>query len=335
MILTRRTFVQSSLAASLAVAADATRATWLLKDKDPLRIALAGLGPETWEHLALYAAIPNVNVVGIADGTGSHFSEALAQLEKFSQPQPFVSNRLEEVLSKTLPDAISVPTAQKLDFPLRDVLSIGLPVLTDTPPPLFAYKDFLGQRKAYVGVRSADLLYPGAMADISTRWMQTQLTNSDQTGERTARLVLERRLSMAQLRAVVICSLQAVLGSHSFLSEELASWSSNPEAVELNQTRTSARVYLPARMARFSHLDIDLLPRSKNASILSLSHRAQKMEMPVWRNPDSQSSLRTTMAFLNHVRTPQANVISAEGPKDSETAFAAATVIDCLFSRLR
>ena len=81
--------------------------------------------------------------------------------------------------------------------------------------------------------------------------------------------------------------------------------------------------------------DFDLfLPRSSGASLLSLDYRTQTIAIPVWRTPDSESSLRTVMNFLGEVRSPRNVIVTNE----AGLSFAAATIIDrvlCLLQTRR
>lgn len=336
MLLTRRTFVQSSLAASLAAAIQATRATWLLQPNDPVRIAVAGLGPNASEHLALYAAIPGVQVVGLVDRSPSRFGEALAQLKKLNQPGPRAYTSLDSLLSHPALHAVSAPLAESsMDFPLHEVLATGLPVLTDVPPAFFSYHDFLSLKKAPVAVRVSDYIYPGARSDIHARWNLPPGSSIDGNTGYGAKLVLERRLTRAQVRAVLISALQAVLDSHSSNPAQLASWSKAADAIELTRASTSVLIHLPPQIAHFEKIEFDLLPRSTGASLLSLRHRTQTMEVPIWRTPDSQSSLRTVMNFLGEVRAPFSASGKVDTTNEAALSFAAASVVDRVLHLLR
>ena len=217
MLLTRRTFMQSSLVASLSVVAEATCGTWLLRPNDPVRIAVAGLGPTAAEHLSLYAAIPGVEVVGLADPSITRLHEAVAQLKRLGQVTPRVFTRLDALMSIPAIHAISAPHDESgHGFSLTQLLDIGLPVLTDVPPPLFSYGDFLRLvKQGRVAVRSSDFIYPGALSDIHARWNRLPAHSVLGIGAHANKLVLERRLTSAQLRTVLISALRAVLDSQS------------------------------------------------------------------------------------------------------------------------
>jgi hypothetical protein len=335
VLLTRRTFMQSSLVASLSVVAEATCGTWLLRPNDPVRIAVAGLGPTAAEHLSLYAAIPGVEVVGLADPSITRLREAVAKLERLGQVTPRVFTRLDALMSIPAIHAISAPHDESgHGFSLTQLLDIGLPVLTDVPPPLFSYRDFLRLKQARVAVRSSDFIYPGALSDIHARWNRIPAHSALGIGAHANKLVLERRLTSAQLRAVLISALRAVLDSKSSRSDHLDSWTNAADAIELTRACTVARIHLPAKISRFNKIDFDLLPRSSGASLLSLDYRTQTIATPVWRTPDGESSLHTVMNFLGEVRSPRNVIVTNE----AGLSFAAATIIDrvlCLLQSKR
>jgi hypothetical protein len=334
VILTRRTFVQSSLAASLAVAAESTRAGWLLESHDPIRVAVAGLGPAASEHIALYAALPGVQIVGLTDRSRSRVHAALTQLEELGRFGARVYTSLGKMLSYSGLHAISVPSEDDdAGSSLREILATGLPVLTDVPPREFSHRQFLATRKGLVRMRVADFLYPGALAEISTHWRKLTRYENEPTGQ-SARLVLERRLSSHQLRAVIVSALQAVFDGHSGDPDCLAAWSKNPDVIGLKRAGTALHIHLPRQTADFDLLEVDLLPRSSGASLLLLSRPDQTMEIPIWRAPDSRSSLRTVMTFLGEACSPLAAPTRLGGPHPVDTAadaslsFAAASVVD-------
>jgi hypothetical protein len=81
MPITRRTFLQSSLGASLAAAAEVTRCHWLLSSTTPVCIGVVGLDASALEHLSLFAAIPGAKVLGLTDGDPKRIRVALRQLK--------------------------------------------------------------------------------------------------------------------------------------------------------------------------------------------------------------------------------------------------------------
>jgi hypothetical protein len=130
ILLTRRTFLHSSLVAGLASAAEATRTRWLLSSTGPVRVGVAGLGASALEHLALFAAIPGAEIVGLADSQLSRTTQALRQLRELGQPAPVVDRMLD---NRTL-EAVSLPSGDTNAGPMFSrILAAGLPVLSDTP----------------------------------------------------------------------------------------------------------------------------------------------------------------------------------------------------------
>jgi hypothetical protein len=339
VLLTRRTFVQSSLAASLAVAADATRAGWVLKPDNPIRIAIAGIGPSANEHLSLFAALPGVDIVALVDPSPSKPRAAIAQLTQLGRPRPSLYTSLSSLLNHTAIDAFSLPADENsAAFSLHEILATRLPVLLDLPPRNLSHGDLMVLQKAPVHFRTADRLYPSAQADIHSQWKRPSLQPETAQRKRFARLILERRLPPSQLRAVLIAALGAVLAPNSTSAAALAAWSKDPNIIEFTGASTVLHIHLPPQISNFDNLDVDLLPRSSGASILSLGQSHRTMQVSIWRAPDSQSSLRTVMAFLSQTRprfgkrTPSPRTYTGDKATDAFLSFAAASVVDRAFT---
>ena len=335
MLLTRRTFVQSSLAASLVVAAEATHSGWLLKPDAPIRIAIAGLGASAIEHISLFAAIPGVHIVALADPSNSKLRAAIDQFAQLGRPRPSLYNGLSSLLDHSAIDALSLPSDENLAaISLHEVLATRIPVLIDLPPRNFPHRDFLAIQKAQVRLRAVDRLYPGAQTNIQAQWRRRLLQPKSSPQIRTARLILERQLSASQLRAVLIAALEAVLGSHPTPATQLTAWLQDPSIIEFTRASTVLQVHLQPQISHFDRLDVDLLPRSSRASILSLGEPHRTMQVPIWRAPDSRSSLRTVLTFLGEARSPstlptrQGETDPMDTATDASLSFAAASIVD-------
>ncbi|MGB0063095.1 MAG: hypothetical protein WBP85_01505 [Terracidiphilus sp.] len=335
MLLTRRTFVQSSIAASLAAAAEATHASWLLKPDNAVRIAIADLGPFANEHISLFAALPGVEIVALVDPSHSKSRAAIAQLTQLGRPTPAVYASLSSLLRHTGIDAFSLAADEEpAAFSLHEILATRRPILLDLPPRDLSLGDLMLLQKAPVYFRTSDRLYPGAQTEIHAQWKRSPLKPETGTQKRFTRLILERRLRPSQLRAVLIAALGAVLEPLSIPVAALAAWSEDPAVIEFTRASTVLHIHLPPQLSNFDSLDIDLLPRSFGASILSLGQPQGTMQVPIWRAPDIQSSLRTVMAFLsqNHARfakhTSSTRTYTADNVTDVALAFAAASVVD-------
>ncbi len=337
MLLTRRTFVQSSLAASLAVAADASGAGWLLNPNHPVRIAIAGLGPATEEHISLFAALPGAHIVALADASHARRQAALAQITALGNPRPSVYASLPSLLHHTGIDALSLPVDEDSPgFSLEEILSTRLPALLDLPPRNLSYGDLMVLQKAPIYFHATDRLYPGAQAKIHYQWKRPSPQPEVDPQKRFARLALERRLSPPQLRAVLIAALGAVLEPISTSPAALSAWSKDPDVIEFTRALTVLHIHLPPQISNFDSLDVDLLPRSSGASFLSLSQPQRTMQFPIWKEHDRQSSLRTVMSFLSQIqarcykRTSLSRTYTADKATDTFLTSAAASVVDRL-----
>jgi hypothetical protein len=335
MFLTRRTFIQSSLAASLAVAAEATGAGWLLNPDHPIRIAIAGLGPAAEEHISLFAALPGVHIVALADTSNSKRQAALAQLTALGRPRPSLYSSLFSLLGHAAIDAFSLPVdVNSAADSLKELLATRLPVFTDLPPRDLSHGEFLALQQAPVRLRTTDRLYPGARSNIHAQWKRQSPQPEPGLQPCSARLVLERRLPPPQLRAVLIAALEAILDPHLTPAAPLAAWSQDPGVIKITRASTVLQVHLARHISPFERLEVDLLPRSSGASILSLGQSNRTIQVPIWRVPDSRSSLCTVMGFLNQTRasfgkrTPGSAIYTAERATNASVSFAAAAVVD-------
>lgn len=329
MFVTRRTFVQTSIAASLAVAAESTHTSWLLSSSDPLHIGIAGLGPSAPEHLALYAAIPGARVTHIADQSRAAIAAALSQLQNAGHPSPRVSHNLDGLLADPFLHAISLPReSPNAGFTLKQIFARRLPVLADNLPsslslPVTAYSKYSQLR-----LRIGDLIYPGATSDLSA-WSRRSAAPSADKDAAAAELTLQRKLVATETRAVLISTLNALLQASPIETSSLTRWAEAEGSFEIARARTVARVNLPDSPTGPKCLTIDLLPRNSGASLLSVRDKGGLFDVPVWRQPDAQTSLRTVMQFLASVRT-RADNLTALAP-----AIAATVVVDRIFRSLR
>ena len=333
MFLTRRTFVQSSIAASLAVAAKATGSGWLLDTDHPVRIAIAGLGPAAAEHISLFAALSGVHIVALADASHLKRQAALAQLTALGCPRPSLYSSLSSLLGHVAVDAFSLPAAvNSAAYSLKELLATRLPVFTDLPPLDLSHGDFLALQHAPVRFRTTDRLYAGARSNIHAQWKRLSPQPTPGLPPCSARIVLERRLPPAQLRAVLIAALEAILDPHLTPTAPLAAWSQDPRVI--TRASTLLQVHLPRHISAFECLEVDLLPRSSGASILSLGQPNRTIQVPIWRDPDSRSSLCTVMGFLSQTRnsfgrcTPSPTIYTAEQATGASVSVAAAAVVD-------
>ena len=173
MLLTRRTFLHSSLVAGLASAAEATRSNWLLSSSGRVRVGVAGLGASASEHLALLSAIPGVEIVGLADSDPTRATNALRQLRELGRATPVVYRDLRRMLDIQILQAIALPSNGDAEAGpiLSRIVATGLPVLTDLPPVVKPhessqfFKSLLTNR-ARVQFRLNDFVYPVSSTDL-------------------------------------------------------------------------------------------------------------------------------------------------------------------------
>jgi hypothetical protein len=329
MFVTRRKFVQSSIAASIAVAAESTHTGWLLSSSDPLRIGIAGLGPSAPEHLALYAAIPGAKVTHIADPSRAAIAAAVSQLQNAGHPSPRVSHNLDGLLADPSLHAISLPReSPNAGFTLKQIFSRRLPVLTDILPSSLSLPANACSKYSQLHLRIGDLIYPGVTSDLSA-WSRRRAAACANKDAAVSALTLQRKLLATETRAVLVSTLHALLQASPIATSSLTRWAEAEGSFEIARARTVARVNLPDPPTGPKCLAIELLPRNSGASLLSVRDKDGLFEVPVWRQPDAQTSLRTVMQFLDSVRT-RADNSTALAP-----AVAAIAVADRIFRSLR
>ncbi len=329
MLLTRRTFMQTSLAASVSVAAESSHARWLLNSSNPIRIGVAGLGSSASEHLALYGAIPGARVAHIADESAALVDSALLQLKENNHPAPRVSRSISELLQDPSLDALSLPAEPPSACrALEHALNTGLPVLVDVLPASFSPEVHERTARPPIHLRIADFTYAGAAHDIDS-WSNRNAETAQRLIPMSARLSLETGLTIAQTRAVMISALNALLAHRTIPAGELIRWSGAHDAVIAGYGSPVAGIRLPHFPNGSAKVEIDLLPRHSGASVLCLRRSNGALELPLWRRADAQASLQTVTRFLHSVRTHR-----GVSP-GLDTALACCRVVDTLLGRLR
>jgi hypothetical protein len=303
MTLTRRSFIQSSLAAGLSSAAEATRSRWLLSATDRVRVGLAGLGASAWEHLALFAAIPGAEIVGLADSEPSRTTQALRQLRELGQAVPMVYRDVDRMLDNQTIQAISLPNENADAGPmLSRVLAAGLPVLSDIPPTVElaintrSYEAVLGTH-TLVHFRLADFTYPTSSTDL-IGWLK-------RSGLKTieAHLIIPRQLTKQEFRVVSIAAIDLLLAASPLTPERLIRWLGSKDArIQTSAARTISSIALPQNAAGTSALHVHLLGSLPQNAKLVVQHENGSLELAISGQPNADSSLRTVMNFLSHVR---------------------------------
>ena len=303
MSVTRRTFLQYSLAAGLTAAADATRSHWLLSRDRPMRIGVAGLGPFSEELLAIFAAIPGAQVIGITDSESKRIDLACRTLEELGQNRPCVYRDVSSMLTDTNLEAISIsPHEPSMIFNLNKILKAKVPVLADCPPPLELPRDqplfdaVMAARRV-IEFRLGDFIYPASIADLPN-WL-----NRSKPAPLEARLVVSPTSTKRDLRLAAIFALDALFAASTLTAEELRLWMDSTEAkIDIVNGGTLVIFALPRNPSGVTSLRVDLLGSVGQKTTLLVHHRSGRIEIAVSDRPDADSSLRTAMKFLNLAR---------------------------------
>jgi hypothetical protein len=304
MLLTRRSFLHSSLVAGLASAAEATRSHWLLSSSGRVRVGVASLGASACEHLALLSAIPGVEIVGLADSDPNRTTKALDQLRELGRTTPVVYRNLDRMLDNRILQAIALPSNgdPESSLILNRIVAAGLPVLTDLPPVLNPqsssqwYQATLAHH-VLVHFRLADFTYPTSSTDL-VGWLK-------RSGMKTteAQLILPRTMTQQEFRVVAIAATDLLLAASPLNSEGLIRWLGSKEArIQISHAGTIGNIALPQNETGISGLRIHLLGRFPQNAELVLQHESGSMEMAISSQPNASSSLQTVMKFLTQVR---------------------------------
>lgn len=333
MHLSRRTFMQACMTASVGVAAEAARTPWLLNGPDPIRVGIAGLGVASSEHLALYSAIPGARIEHIADPSPGSLDAALALLRELGHPMPRVSRCFVDLLADRTLHALSFPReVPAAGFSLERAMDAGLPVLTDVPPPSLSLPVNPRLRRAPIYLRIGDFCSPGAAGTLdvwSKRLASFESTGKPLNGDRTTiDLILQRGINRLETRAVMISALVALVRPRAVSASQMMAWASDPGAVEASYGSPTARINLPTIPGAAAKLNIELFPRAFRASTLFLKRRDGSLELPIWPRPDAQASLYTVIRFLDGVRC------RAASSPEFDSAVASSQVIDRLLRKL-
>ena len=331
MLLSRRTFLQSTLTAGLAAAAEATGSSWLLRPVARIRIGIAGLGATALDHLALFAAIPGAEIVGLADPSTKNLHAAAGYLRDNGQRQPSLYRDSGDLLNDPSLHALAIPSCgQNGAQMMRDAIATGISILLDAPPVLSQRE--LGQMlrilqstRTPVHFRLADYLYPSSVTDVRS-W----LTRSGSTGAELT-LALQPFAARDDLRIPVIAALDAVLDASGATDEELQVWGTQGRrSAGIEGTGMSCSITLPPNPFKFESLLVHSFPGMlESVSTLHLRSIRGSVKLGIASQADLVSSLQTAMLFLASVRdTPSA------APKRSYRAQVAAAGADRLLMTL-
>jgi len=303
MLLSRRTFLQSTLAAGLAAAAEVTGTHWLLGPAGRLRIGIAGLGTAGSDHLALFAAIPGAEIVGLADPSSKNLHAAAGYLRDNGQRPPSLYRNSGDLLNDRALHALSIPSSgQNGAQVMRDAIAVGVPVLLDAPP-LLAQKELgkmlsiLETTRTPVHFRLADYLYPSSVMDVRS-W----LTRSGSTGAELA-LALQP-FAARDLRIPLIAALDVVLDASGTSDRELRMWGiQGRHSARIEGTGTSCSIALPPNPFRFEGLLVHSFPGVlESVSTLHLRSVRGSVKLGIASQAHAVSSLQTAMLFLASVR---------------------------------
>ncbi len=310
MLLSRRKFLQSTVTAGLAAAAEATGSRWLLKPVGCIRIGIAALEATAWDHLALFAAIPGAEIVGLADPSTKNLHAAADYLRDNGQRPPSLYRNSADLLNDRSLHALAIPSCgQNGAQMMREAIAAGIPILLDAPP-ILSRRD-LGQMlgilqtaRTPVHFRLADYLYPSSAADVRS-W----LTRSGSAGAELA-LALQPFAARDDLRIPVIAALDAVLDASGATSEGLRMWGTQArQTTPIEGTGTSCSIALPPNPFKFERLLVHSFSGVlESVSTLHLRSTRGSVKLGIACQADVVSSLQTAMLFLASVRdTPSAD----------------------------
>lgn len=324
MHLNRRTFLQTSLTAGLATAAEASGGHWLLEPSGPVRVGIVGLGGSAMEHLALYTAIPGSQIVAIADEDTKRLQAAARFLKEHGQPSPRLYRGRAKLCHSREIDVFSVPATagNEAEHALAAVQS-GRPVLFDVPAitgedqTVKRLLHAIASSKSIVEYRLADLLYPNTPNDVIC-WV-----GRNQFGPIDARLNLTSA-NKPQGRSAAIASLDALLAA---AASDLTSWDVAKQAQMCGVLRMFELPQEPFQKGQLRIHTLGGLFATK--STLQLRSRTGEMTIPISSQPDPDSSLQSFMTFLAH-----ASGGGSTGNQNACRAHLAAKNIDQVLSSL-
>jgi hypothetical protein len=133
--ITRRIFLQSAFASSVALATERLgNSSWLQSTANQIRVATVGLGSAGYEHLAIFASIPGARIVTLYDPDMHRLRKAASFLRERGYPPPDVTTQLAKLVNDPSIDAISLacPFPSSL-APLSTLLAANKPLLFDSP----------------------------------------------------------------------------------------------------------------------------------------------------------------------------------------------------------
>jgi hypothetical protein len=331
MLLTRRSFLQSTLAAGLGVAAEVTGGHWLLNPANKIRIGIVGLGPTALEHLSLFSAIPGAEIVSLADPNPQNLHKAASYLRDLGQKSPTLHRFPDDLLYDRSLNALAVPNCDLNGGQLvGDAIATGMSILLDAPPTVSPRRleqmlELLQHARSAVHFRLADYLYPSKASDIRS-WLV-------RTGSRSAELALALQPSAARedLRIAVIAALDAVFDASGASDEELRTWGTNPEHLNhIGGYGNSCSISLPANSFGFKSLHAHQFPGMLEvASTLHIQSCRGSMKLSIDSQAHAISSLQTAMSFLATVGD-----IRSVAPRRSWCAQVAASGADRLLTAL-
>src|ERR1700685_84613 len=133
--ITRRVFLQSAFASSVALAADKLgNSCWVQSSADPVRVAIVGQANRAYEHLAIFGSIPAAQIVTLFDPDLNRLRKAASFLRDWGYPQPQLTTQLCKVVSDASVEAISLPSQFPSSFaPLSALLESKKHLLFDSP----------------------------------------------------------------------------------------------------------------------------------------------------------------------------------------------------------
>jgi hypothetical protein len=324
--LTRRTFLQSALASSVALASNSLAdQSWVHSSADPIRVAIVGVGPIGFQQIELFSAIPAVQVVALCDPNTHRLRSAAVRLRQRRYAAPKLTTRLAALLDDPTVDAISIAAAFPGRFvPLAPFLASKKPILFDTPYAV-SFSEALCTIRSIATARNilrcrltdrlapdAHLLYPNAP---SLRFIGEPVEALITSATPSPNQHLSSIPTMACMNLLLSCTLNA---------KDIIALS---EGRELLPLRVASPVGLksltfPTNRSFLRKIWINSLGPQTSHTLLQLTGQHGRLSCYASHCVDRETSSRNIIDFLGAIRSS-----SAEGNLLTQQAYLAAGLL--------
>jgi hypothetical protein len=302
MQLSRRQFVQGSISAAVAAATAFTESPWLLRRTDQIRVGIAGLGASGRTHLALFAAIPCVQIMTLCDPDPGRLEVALRLCEAKSRNKIALYNSLDRLLDDPEIDAVSV-TGPSPDLPelFRRTAASRKALLIDAPSRPVAWPEARNAVQTAAKSQTVIRAYISAYVDPGGFPASNSESFAVLLGSPLSFTLLARCLdsnSSAPLAPALAC-LQLVSAhaapngwSAAFDRQPVPTVSGNPAQRTLTLGETSVAIH-------------SLLGTNAAPATLELRGSRGRAVFATFRRPPIQASAQTFLSFLSNYREPR------------------------------